>query len=413
MLVLRAGLLAFVAVTISGPLRGGALATSAPRYLAQLRSTTKVVPSDELRALWVVRDALTSPGAVEQMIDFAVQARFHLLFVQVRGRGEVYYPSRLEPPADDLQFPLAQFDPLDYTVALARAAGISVHAWINVYYVWSDPNRAPPPGHIVAQHPDWLLADATGSPMSARDLRWWQADGVEGYYLSPCRREVRAHTAALVAELAEGYALDGVHLDYVRYPSRAFGLDPEHRTAFALHWGVDPAALVAPRGETSLAADTRAFLDSVSVDWRAGEVDSLVAAVRAAAPRLAVSAAVVPDPEEALREKGQNWVGWLRRGLVDFVVPMAYNDAPAEAALRARVLHNIVGDDRFLMGIALHDDRYLYLPRLVTALREAGVPGFSVFSYNVLAQMRYPVRVINESFFTAAADTLTEGDDAR
>jgi len=412
MLVLRAGLVAFIVVSISGPLRGGALATSAPRYLAQLRATTKVAPAQELRALWVVRDALTGPRAIEQMIDFAVQARFHLLFVQVRGRGELYYPSNLEPPADDLEFPLSEFDPLDYVVVLAKAAGISVHAWINVYYVWSDPNRTPPPEHVVSKHPDWLLSDGSGAPMSARDVRWWQSDGVEGYYLSPCRPEVRAHTAALVSELVARYPIDGVHLDYVRYPSRNFGLDPGERTAFALRWGVDPAALAASRDGSPLEADARVFLDSLSVSWRASEVDSLVAAVRTAAPGRAVSAAVAADPQEALREKGQDWVGWLRRGLVDFVVPMAYNDTPAEISQRVRVLHNTVGDDRFLMGVALHDNRYLYLPRLVAALREADVTGISVFSYNVLAEMRFPLRAINESFFVAPADSLGEGDDA-
>ncbi|MDH3198764.1 MAG: hypothetical protein OEO21_11045, partial [Candidatus Krumholzibacteria bacterium] len=100
------------------------------------------------------------------------------------------------------------------------------------------------------------------------------------------------------------------------------------------------------------------------------------------------------------------------RGLVDFVVPMAYNYGPEEAARRVRILHNTVGDDRMLIGIAVHDDRYLYLPRLVAALRETGVTGFSVFSYNVLSEMRYPVRVITESFLLAPVDTLLdEGDE--
>jgi uncharacterized lipoprotein YddW (UPF0748 family) len=409
MSVLRAGLVALTLVSTSGPLWGGALATSEPTYLERLRATTRIEPAGELRALWVVRDALTGPVAVESMVDYAVQTRFHMLFVQVRGRGEVYYPSSLEPPASDLQFPLTEYDPLDHLLVLAHAAGISVHAWINVYYVWSDPDRPPPPGHVVSQHPDWVLTDETGAPMSAKSVRWWQADGIEGYYLSPCRPEVRAHTAALVAELASRYPLDGIHLDYVRYPSRAFGLDPTRRTEFALRWGVDP---LGREGLETVPAAARGFVDSLYVEWRASEVDSMVAAVRAAAPNLALSAAVGPDPEEAKRDKGQDWVGWLRRGLVDFVVPMAYNYMPEEAAQQVRILHKIVGKDRMLIGIAAHDNRYLYLPRMVAALRETGVAGFSVFSYNVLAEMRYPIRVITESFFTTPADSLGSDEDA-
>ena len=40
--------------------------------------------------------------------------------------------------------------------------------------------------------------------------------------MSPLQPEAAAHTEAVVADIARRYAVDGVHLDYVRYPSDQF-----------------------------------------------------------------------------------------------------------------------------------------------------------------------------------------------
>jgi uncharacterized lipoprotein YddW (UPF0748 family) len=54
--------------------------------------------SEETRALWVVRYTLTSMGSVDRMIEIAGQMNMNTLLVQVRGRGDAYYPSELAPP---------------------------------------------------------------------------------------------------------------------------------------------------------------------------------------------------------------------------------------------------------------------------------------------------------------------------
>ena len=124
----------------------------APAYLARLLQNTEILPDNEVRALWVVRDALTSPESVSRLVDFAVQTRFHILFVQVRGRGDAYYQSAIDPPSTALKAPLSDFDPLRYLLTLAHREGIEVHAWLNIYYAWSDTKTPPPPTHVA----NWL-----------------------------------------------------------------------------------------------------------------------------------------------------------------------------------------------------------------------------------------------------------------
>lgn len=405
------GPIVLVAQIVAAPLPpGGAFAFQLPSpkstparapYLPRLLATTPVQPANEVRALWVVRDALRSVETIDRMIDFAIQSRFHLLFVQVRGRGDAYYRSGIEPVASDLELPIEDFDPLDYLLIRARRAGISVHAWVNVFYVWSDPDRDPPRGHVAREHPEWLLSGPSGERQDTRGVRRWQEDGIEGYYLSPALPAVRAYTASIVADLVSRYPLNGIHLDYIRYPARGYTFGPEARTQFALEWGIDP--LETGAGDRGLAevlgGDVVALIDSVYTAWRVAHVDSTVAAVREAAPGLTLSAAVVADDVRGRSEKGQDWVGWIRRGLVDFVVPMAYAYTPVEIERRVRYYHNAVGRERVLTGLALYDGRHEYLADTLPRIRQEGAIGFSLFSYNVMADYPYAARFIEESVF--------------
>ena len=59
-------------------------------------------PADEVRALWVTRSSLTSPAAIRAMVRSAAASGFNTLLVQVRGRGDAYFASRIEPRAQAL-----------------------------------------------------------------------------------------------------------------------------------------------------------------------------------------------------------------------------------------------------------------------------------------------------------------------
>src|SRR5690606_11601612 len=92
--------------------------------------------SSEVRALWVTRATLSSPEAIAQMVRDAKAGGFNTLIVQVRGRGDAYYRSGLEPRAEGIKGP-ATFDPLAEVLARAKRAGLAVHAWVNLNLVSS------------------------------------------------------------------------------------------------------------------------------------------------------------------------------------------------------------------------------------------------------------------------------------
>src|SRR5215471_16031791 len=104
---------------------------------AQLSAAPKTEPAqqrheiNEARALWVVRTTMETPESVHSLVQRAKDNGFTDLLVQVRGRGDAYYNSSLEPRAEPLAGQPAAFDPLAMTIGEAHHYGIKVHAWIN------------------------------------------------------------------------------------------------------------------------------------------------------------------------------------------------------------------------------------------------------------------------------------------
>lgn len=381
-------------------------------YLASLRETTPILPNDELRALWVVRDALTTPESVGRLVDFAVQTRTQILFVQVRGRADAFYRSAVDPAATILQAPIADFDPLAYLLTLAHRSGIVVHAWINVFLVWSDMSRQPPADHLAARHPDWLLTDASGVRMDRMPSSRWKKANVEGWFVSPGIPAMRVHMVRVVHELVTEYEIDGIHLDYARYPNLEYSFDPTSRSEFAVQWGVDPAEAI--KGDRAalqrvIGAAALAVVDSLYSETRVQDVDSMVIAIRGACRDKALSAAVVADPFTARHDKGQDWARWVHNGWMDFVVPMAYNFPPLELEHRAIVYNRMVGKDHWLMGLGIFDGRDEDLAESVELLRGVGIMGYSIFSYNVLAKERFGAAFLEETLLPP--DTSDVDDD--
>src|SRR5215213_1433569 len=90
-----------------------------------------LVAAQEVRALWVVRTTLTSPEKIRQLVDSAADNGFNTLIVQIRGRGDAYYKSRVEPRAIDSKDQPPSFDPLALTLTEAHKRGLKVHGWLN------------------------------------------------------------------------------------------------------------------------------------------------------------------------------------------------------------------------------------------------------------------------------------------
>ncbi len=334
-----------------------------------------------MRGMWVVRDSIESPAAIDHVVATAKRYGFNALFVQVRGRGDSWYKSSYEPRAEELAGEPASFDPLANIIRQAHAQGIQVHAWLNTCYVWSE-GRAPySHAHIVNAHPGWLARDQSGAYHLAT------AGGAEGAFLSPSNAAVRNHLHNVFLEVARNYDVDGIHFDYIRYPNHSYDFSPSALQGFAdTVRPILPANYAKQLDSEGAAAYQRAFPERWA-DWRREQVTSLVewisGDIKRAKPWVCVSAAVYADWNDAFVERGQDWHRWLRDGALDAVVPMAYN---ASTMLVARQ----ISDAEFVArsanracyaGIGAWHIPVQSTAEKIRAARGEGAAGYVLFSY--------------------------------
>jgi uncharacterized lipoprotein YddW (UPF0748 family) len=342
----------------------------------------------EMRGLWVVRTALVSPEAVDRVVDGAQEGGITDLFVQVRGRGDAFYESKLVGRSELLANQPAGFDPLQRLIERSRLRGLRVHAWVNVLLT-AHFGLPLPSDHVVKKHPEWLMvprgAAARALTAPASSLLWLVGQTgrtvgeAEGYYLSPSAPGVPEHLEAVVRELVRAYPVDGFHLDFIRYPSTEYDYSRAALEQFRRHQG---------GGGDLLAGPTRspAAWDEYRRETLTALARRLADAARGERPGIVLSAAVVPDEAAALNHRFQDWPGWMRQSLVDAVCPMAYT---ADSRLfraqveQARAL--LPSGGALWAGIGAYRLTLAGLVERIQLARDSGASGVVLFSHESLA----------------------------
>jgi uncharacterized lipoprotein YddW (UPF0748 family) len=223
----------------------------------------------------------------------------------------------------------------------------------------------------------------------------------EGLYLSPSAPGAAVHLEGVVAELVRDYAVDGLHLDFIRYPG------PEY------DWSLP--ALEGFRARSGR-ADLLAGPDLDPEGWgtyRRTALDALAArlgrAARAARPGVVISAAVVPDQAQALYHRYQSWPSWVERGLVDAVCPMAYT--PDTRIFRAQLeqARARLGPAALVWaGVGAYRLDVDGVIEKVRAAREVGASGVVLFSHESLAPADFD-RLRDAAFSAPAAPAAAAG----
>lgn len=200
-----------------------------------------------------------------------------------------------------------------------KTLGMEIHTWM-----WTT-NRGD--AWIREHHPDWYMVSRTGKscfdkPPYVDYYRW----------VSPVIPGVRSYLVERVGELAAHPAVDGVHLDYVRYPDvilpralwKDYGLDqteelPDYDFCYSEH---TRRAFREVDGRDPLEIEDPAH-DQPWLHFRYDSVTRLVGELAKEARRHGkkITAAVFPTPNLARKICRQDWDKWP----LDFVCPMIYH----------------------------------------------------------------------------------------
>ena len=339
------------------------------------------------RGLWIVRESMVSRAEIDAALEFAQRGGFNHVFVQVRGRGDAYYRSLIVPRSERIRE--KDLDPLAYTIRRGHELGLNVHAWVTTYLLWSA--RKPPANraHIYHMHPEWLEVRADGSAQQFLDLSAPRDGTFEGIYLSPTHPEVNNYLTAVFTEILLNYAVDGLHLDYVRYYDLDYGYNPAGLEALSRRHNFDPRQLQgASDGAILTATDTDTKFELWNT-YRRDRVSELITALHAiitiSGKEVMLSAAVKPNIQVARTKYFQDWARWLEDGILDYAVAMNYTPVRSDYLDNIRATFGAlrhVNRDQLVMGVATYNQPAEETAEKIRLARLAGVGGIAVFSYD-------------------------------
>jgi uncharacterized lipoprotein YddW (UPF0748 family) len=283
---------------------------------------------EPMRAIWVTRFEYKTADDVTRIIDNCADAGFNAVLFQVRGNGTVFYPSQIEPWAEQLGYQDPGYDPLALALKQAHGRGVELHAWVNVMPAWRGPDEPGIENQLYFTHPEWFWYDQDGK---RQPLQHEVGERKRGWYASinPCLPEVREYLVSVFQELVADYEVDGLHMDYIRFPNERVVPGEE-----IPDYPRDERTLALYQEETGLAPDD----DNEAWNrWRTDQVTKLVADIHAmmrrTRPRAVLSASVESVRERALHHF-QDGRRWMDDGILDVAVLMNYTDSPAEFAER-------------------------------------------------------------------------------
>jgi len=320
------------------------------------------------------------------MIEFAVEHNFNHIFVQVRGRGDCLYQSSWVPRSEILK--TDNFDPLEYVLKKAQKYHLKVHAWVNVYMLWSAKQNPVDEHHLFNRNPVWVDAvEEESQKYMLTDIRLpSDASGKEGFYLAPHHPSVNPHLLAVMKELLNNYKLDGLHLDYVRIKNQFHGYNFD---------GIEQLnnSMNSEKYELSYTNTHSRSDEKLREEFLLNSITEFVLKLKSFMnnhhKNVVLSAAVKPNLKFSSQRYFQEWDMWLSGGIIDWVLVMNYHPLFDEYVNNINLIKEYIsGDkmDKVIMGVALYNQTQDIAVKKISYSYDVGFTGIALFSYNAITE---------------------------
>ena len=343
--------------------------------MLQAMVMTTPSPRVEGRAIWLDRGSIVKAENEEGMralMQRLSNAGVNIVYYEAINAGYSLYPSQQMVENPDIK--AQDWDPLKVAVEEGHKLGMEVHAWVWCFAVGNQRHNVlleqpkSYPGPVLKEK--GLMSEAlrmgNGSIMPPRQTEYW---------LSPASPKARKFLVNAFDELVTQYPLDGLHLDYIRYPFQRIksqaGYEPISRQRFL----ADTGHSLGNGGSYRL-----------WMAWKTQQVNSFVHQVsdllKSKKRHLTLSAAVFPMSRmHRISAIQQDWETWVNHGWVDAINPMNY--ARSKGRYK-RTLGNVLhyANDKALVYSGLAIDRVNEAQMLdqIWASRELGAQGTTLFA---------------------------------
>ncbi len=312
------------------------------------------------------------PDNAEELLESLENMRYmgiNTIFI------ETYYHSwTIYPGQKSVQRPeFLGWDPLKLTMDFAHEHEMEVHAWIEVFYAFNPDYLDGTMGPVLTQNSDWLLKSNHADNHMAEDGK---------LFLNPAHPGVQNYLIDMMKELVENYDVDGVHLDYIRYPvhtdEKKFGYGEISLERFSEEMGYENMefSLDDPDVQKDFATwkklTVTRFVERVTEELKVVDKDNQLSA--AIFPSYAV------DPESL--QKFQDWAAWVKGDMLDFITPMCY--APNRDKRRQEIRESLeISKIPVVIGLAInHVKSTQDVEMLIQDGLTEGSAGIAWFAYN-------------------------------
>ena len=290
------------------------------------------------RATWH-RPVEKTLAELTQTLDTYKEIGINLLFVETFYNGYSMFKSDYVEYHKDFPQKYGEYnDYLSAFVALAKARGIEVHAWVEDFYVGLNSQIS-----LLTEHPDWIMYNAVYS--KDEKLSFYQKnEGGDYIFIDPANPAVQDFLIAYYKELLTKHPdIAGLNLDYIRYPVSTEDEDTGY-TAYAMKDFAKTLGLEKNLTATDIQKLILQFRQFVLkggganayqkwCDYRMQKVTDFVERVYKEIKlekNVLLSTAVFSSLEKNKQEKKQDWQTWFKKGWIDIATPMAYFDSSNE-----------------------------------------------------------------------------------
>ena len=271
-------------------------------------------PLRETRAVWLTTiggldwpriqaiDAKSRERQKQELIrilDQYQRANINTVIFQTRVRAALLYPSKIEPWELSLTGVAGKdpgYDPLAFCIDECHKRGMELHAWVVCIPIGTKERQAKYGAASLTRKRPELVKTAKGGEM----------------FMIPGKPETADYIANICKEIVENYDVDGISLDYIRYPESIYNFSDEN---------------LYPRSSSQSKAD-----------WKRENITRIVRrvhdVVKPIKPWVKLSSSPIGKYKDTSRYSAGGWNGynavwqdpilWLKEDWQDLLFPMMY-----------------------------------------------------------------------------------------
>ncbi len=333
-----------------------------------LRETRAVWVSTNFKLDWPppTNNQAAQRKELQNIFDSIERKNLNTIYFQIRSSGTVLFRSSMELFSPYITGNIGDFgnyDPLEFAIKEAHKRGLEIHAWVNTNRVFSGSNISIKnnPLHISQIHPEWVYEKSENNSI----------------WLNPGIPEAREYLVELINEIVQNYNIDGIQLDFIRYPKAPINDEKSYRQ----------------------------YGEGISKpQWRRDNITKLIASlndrIKDTNPKIKLGVTPIGIYKSITNARGlegfsdvyQDTRKWLKLGIIDYAVPQIYWDVksnPKFDVLTKDWVNNSFGKNIIIGVGAYKQEVYNELEREINVTRTLKASGVAFFRYKNIEKKKF------------------------